>query len=91
LFHAVSFVPRVPHSRLCSRGIDVKYESDIREAIAHRECVQALDHLVIQFSCRPLIHRGGVEESVSDHAPAAFERGPDYLAHQLAAAGRKKQ
>src|SRR5262249_18785719 len=91
LFHPISFTPRVLHSRLRSRGIDVEHESDVREAIAYRERVQALDHLAIQFACRSLIDCRGIQESVGDHACAAFERRPDYLAHELAAAGRKKQ
>jgi len=91
LFHTISFAARALHSRLRSRGIDVEHECDIREAIAHRERVQALNHLAIQFACRSLIHCGGIEEPVGDHTRAAFERWPDYLADELAAAGRKKQ
>ena len=51
----------------------------------------ALDHLAIQFACRSLIDGCGIEETIGNHADAAFERGLDYLAHELAATSLKKK
>ena len=79
------------HSRLSSRSIDIEHESDVRDAIAYGERIQALDHLAIQFACRSLIHSRGIRETICDHAHATFERGLDYLAHELAATSLKQK
>jgi hypothetical protein len=38
-----------------------------------------------------LINGCGIEEAIGNHAHAAFERGLDYLAHQLAATSLKEE
>ncbi len=91
LFHPIRFAWLTLHSRLSSRSIDIEHESDVRDAIADGERIQALDHLAIQFACRSLIHGRGIREPIGDHAHAAFERGLDYLAHELAATSLKKK
>src|SRR4030095_1718689 len=91
LFHSISFAWLTLHSRLGSSSIDIEHESDVRYAIADDERIQALDHLGIQFACRSLINGRGIEEAIGNHAHATFERGLDYLAHQLAATSLKKK
>ena len=91
LFHPISFAWLTLHSRLSSRSIDIEHESDVRNAIADGERIQSLDHLAIQFACRSLINGCGIEEPIGNHADATFERGLDYLAHQLAATSLKKE
>src|SRR5437867_2100952 len=90
LFHPISFARLLPHSCLRRRSIDIEHESNIGDAIADGERIQALDHLSIQFACCSLIDRRGIEKSIGDHAHAAFKRRLNYLAHELAAAGLKK-
>ncbi len=91
LFHPISFAWLTLHSRLSSRSIDIEHESDVRDAIADGERIQALDHLAIQFACRSLINSRGIEETIGNHAHATFERGLDYLAHELAATSLKQK
>ena len=79
------------HSRLSSRSIEIEHESDVRDAIAYGERIQALDHLAIQFACSSLIHSRGIRETICDHTHATFERGLDYLAHELAATSLKQK
>src|SRR4029077_18649361 len=55
------------------------------------ERIHALDHLAIQFACRSLINCCGIEEPIGNHAHATFERGFDYLAHELAATSFKQK
>src|SRR6266581_4742621 len=91
LLHPISFAWFMLHSRLGSRSIDIEYESDVWDTIADSERIQPLDHLGIQFACRSLINGCGIEEAIGNHAHATFERGLDYLAHQLAATSLKKE
>mgnify|MGYP003693917707 CR=1 FL=1 len=91
LFHPIRFAWLTLHSRLSSRSIDIEHESDVRYAIADDERIHALDHLAIQFACRSLIHSRRIREPICDHAHAAFERGLDYLAHELAATSLKQK
>ena len=91
MFHPISFAGFKLHSRLSSRSIDVEHESDVRDANADGERIQALDDLAIQFACRSLINSCGIEEPIGNYAYATFERGLDYLAHELAATGLKQK
>src|SRR6266404_5147105 len=91
LFHPIRFAWLTLHSRLSSSSIHIEHESDVRYAIADDERIHALDHLAIQFACRSLIDGRGITETICDHTHAAFERGLDYLAHQLAATSLKKK
>src|SRR5438045_6747032 len=91
LFHPIRFAGFKLHSRLSSRSIDVEHESDVRDANADGERIQALDDLAIQFACRSLINSCGIEEPIGNYAYATFERGLDYLAHELAATGLKQK
>src|SRR6266550_6243234 len=91
LFHPISLAGFKLHSRLSSRSIDVEHESDVRDANADGERIQALDDLTIQFACRSLINSCGIEEPIGNYAHATFERGLDYLAHELAATGLKQK
>src|ERR1043166_2745680 len=79
------------HSRLSSGSVHIEDKSNVRGAIADRERIQTLDHLTIQFACRSLINSCGIEEPVGNHTHAAFERGLNYLAYQLAATSLKKE
>src|SRR5262249_4834951 len=79
------------HSRLTSSSIDIEHESDVGDTIADGKRIQALDHLAIQFAGRSLINGCGIEEPIRNHAHPAFERGLNYLAHQLAATSLKQK
>src|SRR5512132_1618426 len=79
------------HSRLSSRSIEIEHESDVRDAIAYGERIQALDHLAIQFARSSLIHSRGIRETICNHTHATFERGLDYLAHELTATSLKQK
>src|SRR5215831_14705278 len=79
------------HSRLSSGRIDVEHESDVRDAIADGERIQALDDLAIQFPCCSLVNGRGIEEPIGNHAHATCERRLDYLSHELAATSLKKE
>src|SRR6266511_1177847 len=91
LFHPISFAWLMLHSRQGSSSIDIEHESEVRDAIANGERIQALDHLAIQFACRALIHNRGIREAICNHTHAAFQRWLDYLAHELAATSLKQK
>src|SRR5262249_9054945 len=73
------------------RSIYVEHKSNLWDAIADGELIEAVDHPSIQFACSSLINSRGIEESIGDHAHATFERRLDYLAHELAATSLKKE
>src|SRR5262245_27836252 len=85
LLHPISFAQLTLHSRLSCGRIDVEHESDVWNAIADGEGIQALDDLAIQFPCRSLVTGVGMKERIGNHAHATCERRLDYLAHELAA------
>ncbi len=91
LFHPIRFAWLTLHSRLSSRSIDIEHESDVWYTIADGERIHTFDHLAIQLACRSLINSRGIREPIGDHTHATFERGLDYLAHELAATSLKQK
>src|SRR6266513_262890 len=91
LLHPISFATLMPHPRLRRRSIHIEHDCYVRNAIANGKLIETLDHLAIQHPCRSLINGCGIEEPIGNHAPAPFERGLDYLAHELAATSLKKE
>src|SRR6266446_8071085 len=52
LFHSIRPARLLLHSRFRCGGVDIEDESDIRNAVADHNCIQALDHFAIQSSRR---------------------------------------
>ena len=91
LFHPISFTRFLLHSRLSRPSIDIEHESNVWNAIADGKRIKSLDYFAIQAACRSLINSRRIKKTICNHADAPFERGLDYFAHQLAAAGLKKE
>ena len=70
-----------------SRDIQIEDNGQVGTVTANREIIQHRDDVRFELSRDTLIHRGRIEEAIGDHDCPLVEGGPDYLAHELAAAG----